>query len=344
MSKGGIKYEGDVFIMKKDVIQKVKFSDLDINDFFFKSLIDDYPGFEDWFLKKSGEEAYIFKENNRLEGFLYLKDEMEDDHEIEPYFDKKRRLKIGTLKINSHGTVLGQRFLSIILRKMIQNNHDFTYVTLFKKQLGLINLFEKFGFKLWGKKNNGELVYYKSTVISNNIYSDYPLINFKNGANKYLLAIFPEYHTKMFPDSKLNTESNHVIEDLSFTNTIEKIYISGIFDTTLMQKGDLVVIYRTAEKGKHAEYNSVATSICTVVEVKNLKSFANLNDFIDYCGKGSIFSKKELNYFWTNKKRPYIIKMLYNIALNKRIIRQKLADDIGLSRHNRWSCLKLNDH
>ncbi len=85
-------------------------------------------------------------DQNRLLGFLHLKDEYEADSSINPFFNERRRLKIGTFKINSHGTVLGQRFLSIILRKMINEGHDFTYVTLFSKQERLRRLFERLVF------------------------------------------------------------------------------------------------------------------------------------------------------------------------------------------------------
>ena len=43
------------------------------------------------------------------------------------------------------------------------------------------------------------------------------------------------------------------------------------------------------------------------------------------------------------KKYPYIVKMLYNVALSKRIIRKKLADTIGLSRNDHWALLSLSD-
>jgi hypothetical protein len=104
--------------MGNDVIEYVEFSNLDVSDPFFASLVADYAGFEKWFEVKSvqGEKAYILKENDLL-GFLYLKEENEEDNTIVPKFEKKRRLKIGTFKIDAHGTVLGERFIGIILKK-----------------------------------------------------------------------------------------------------------------------------------------------------------------------------------------------------------------------------------
>lgn len=327
--------------MINDVIRKVKFSDLDVKDPFFDSLKKDYD-FEKWFLSKQNEDVYIFVDENSLNGFLYLKDETEEDSTITPKFDFKRRLKIGTFKINAHGTVLGQRFLSIALQKMIEDGHDFIYVTVYSKQKPLIDLFEKFGFQLWGTKDNGELIYYKDNTFFNDIYKDYPRITLEN--NKFLLSIYPEFHTKMFPNSKLHTEKSHVVEDLSFTNTIEKIYLTKMSGIPNMKVGDTVTIYRTRDNNSHsAEYSSVATSICTVADVKNLNDFPSIEEFLIYCGKGSIFSEQELRNYFNTKQYPYIIKMLYNFSLPKRIIRQCLINEVGLNRNDYFGFLNLSE-
>lgn len=331
--------------MKNDAIQKVLIRDLNLRDVFFDSLRDDYPGFDNWLAKKAnnGDEAYVLIVDGRLLGFLYLKEEVETDNSINPYFDERRRLKIGTFKIDSHGTVLGQRFLSIILRKMLNEGHDFTYVTLFKKQTGLISLFEKFGFQFWGDKSNGELVYYKDFTILGDPFKDFPKLNLRNNTQKHLLGIYPEFHTKLFPDSRLNTERNSFIEDLSFTNTSEKIYLCNMSGVQGMQSGDLVTIYRTKDK-QRAEYSSLATSICTVLEVKNISEFSTQEEFLRYCGKGTIFSRMELISFWNTKRYPYIIKMLYNVPLQRRIIRKYLIERVGLNRDDYFGYLPLTDN
>lgn len=334
--------------MSVNAVQKKRFDQLDVRNPFFDSLRVDYKGFDNWFKKKSREKAQVLVtyDDDELEGFLYLKDEDEGDDSIIPRFPKKRRLKIGTFKINAHGTILGQRFMTIILRKMIREDFSESYVTFFKKQLGICNLVTKFGYICHGQKDNGELVYVKDLKHKDNIYLDFPRVNLMN-SKKALLAIKPEYHTQMFPDSKLNTESEYIIEDLSHTNTIEKVYISGVRSVNSLQKGDLLVMYRTKEKDSPspAEYNSVATSICTVVEVKNIKDFSSEEDYLMYTRQGSVYDDIELKSFYKNRKLTdrYCIKMLYNFPLNKRIIRQKLADDVGLNRSARWAYMNLSE-
>ncbi len=329
--------------MSQDAISHVKFETLNMKDSFFSTLKQDYPNFEHWFTRKAleGEAAYVLSVDHTLKGFLYLKDENEEDDTITPSLEKKRRLKVGTFKIEAHGTILGQRFLSIIFQRMMNENFLEAYVTLFPKQKILIDLFERFGFIYWGKKKNGELVYVKKLVDKGDIYRSFPLIHYP--VNKWLLGIYPKYHTQLFPDSRLLTEKEHVVEDLSFTNTVEKIYITGISDILRMRVGDLIVIYRTKDKDKLGEYSSVVTSVCTVVEVRKLEEFSTRQSFIDYCGKGSVFSKGELESFYKSGKYPNIIKLLYNFPLRKRITRHELIYDAGLSRERYWGFHQIND-
>lgn len=332
----------------RDVIQKKIFRDINLGDNFFDSLKNDYQGFESWFNKKSaqGEIAYIFEENG-IQGFLYLKEEEEEDNSITPKLEKKRRLKVGTFKINGHGTKLGERFVKIIIDEIFNKNYDEAYVTIFETHPELIDLLERYGFKYYGKKKSEALseqenVYIKDfNDFQNDILLDYPKLNINNN-NKFMLSIWPAFHTRMFPDSKLKTEKNHVIEDISVTNSIEKIYLSAA-NISNYKRGDTVVIYRTAELGKAAEYSAVATSICVVEEIKNINDFSTYEEFYNYCRKHSVFTDTELSDFWKTKKYKYLIKMLYNVALNKRPIRKQLIEDVGLVRGDRWVSVNLTD-
>lgn len=327
-----------------DVIQRKKFSEIDLNDDFFDSLKNDYPGFSEWFERKSNKDAYILDDGG-IQGFLYLKEENDEDTSIIPNLKKKKRLKVGTFKINAHGTKLGERFIKIIIDEIFKNNYEEAYVTIFDKHDSLIKLLLKYGFEHYGIKNSDagtEEVYIKySQKVSGDISLDYPRVNIKDN-KKFMLSIFPRYHTKMFPHSQLKTEKDHIIEDTSFTNSIQKIYLSGA-NLSSYKKGDVIVIYRTADYGKKAEYSSVATSICVVKEIKHINEFKNYDEFYKYCSKHSVFHEEELETFWKTKKYKYLVKMLYNIALNKRPIRHELIEEVGLNRNDRWVAVPLSD-
>ncbi|SFU78380.1 hypothetical protein SAMN04487886_11583 [Clostridium sp. DSM 8431] len=329
-----------------DVIKKKLFKEINLGDSFFDSLKEDYPGFEKWFCSKANKEAYVFEEDNGIQGFLYLKEETGENEEgITPKLPEGKILKVGTFKINAHGTKLGERFIKIILDEMFKRDLKKSYVTIFSKHKELIELLGRYGFVHYGTKKSEagcENVYIKDTEnIVNDIFKDYPRVHV-DGVNKFMLSIWPKFHTRMFPNSQLKTETSHVVEDLSYTNSIEKIYLSAA-NLSKYQKGDIVVIYRTAEYGKKAEYSAVATSVCVIEEIKNICEFRSYDEFKKYCIKHSVFSESELNSFWRTKKYKYIINMLYNIALPKRPIRKKLIEEVGLSREARWVAVDLTD-
>ena len=255
-------------------IEWKNFKDVNLNDPFFDSLKQDYPGFETWFYKKASEDAKAFViETTEILGFLYLKIENgELETNIIPPLPKGKIVKVGTFKVNPHKTKLGDRFIKIFLDYMMQHGIGKSYVTIFKKHDFLIKLLEKYGFREFGENiKTGEKVYMKDFSEKNGtFYNYYPLFR-RTNCNKYILAIYPKYHTRLFPDSQLKTEKNHIIEDLSYTNSISKIYLTAMSGVLNLRFGDLIVIYRTNDNpNKSANYNSVVTSICTVIEVKNI--------------------------------------------------------------------------
>lgn len=77
----------------------------------------------------------------------------------------------------------------------------------------------------------------------------------KAGFNKYVLSIVPEYHTQLFPDSILKNEQKYdLIQDVSETNSIYKIYLCWMKGTRYLKTGDKLVIYRTSDFQGPAKY------------------------------------------------------------------------------------------
>ena len=97
-----------------NIIRK-KFSEIDLQDAFFLSLRNDYPGFDNWFKGKSDQEAYVQYENNKIIGFLFLKVEKNLVNDVVPNIHANKILKVSTFKINAHGTKMGEQFIKIIM-------------------------------------------------------------------------------------------------------------------------------------------------------------------------------------------------------------------------------------
>lgn len=321
------------------------FSEIDLNDTFFQSLKDDYPGFEDWFYRKRDQDAFVQYDNKNVVGFLYLKVENDEVDDVTPPICASKILKVGTFKIDAHGTKLGEQFLKVIADYAINEDVDVCYVTIYPKHKKLIQLVEQFGFEYYGKKGKGQLeenVYLKRMRnMSGDINKDFPRINL-NQTRKYLMSIYPKYHSVMFPDSILTTENKNIITDISFTNSIHKIYVCSMNNVENLRYGDVVVLYRTAEYGRSAEYSAVATSICVVEEVKQQGEFGSFEEFYEYASQYSVFDKSDL-YYWYNRGGCKAIKLTYNAALKKRIVRHDLIEELGLEREIYWGFFRLTD-
>lgn len=296
-------------------VKKEYFGKININDVFFDSFKKDYAEFEDWFNRKADNISYVCVTDGNVKAFLYLKQEGINDtyNDIKPSFLQKKRLKIGTFKVTSTGYKLGERFLKVIFDNALQYDVEEIYVTIFNKrdeQLRLIYLLEDWGFKHWGTKttNNGiEQVFVRDCKPFPNLQQpklSFPSVS-KNTA-KWIVPIYPEYHTELFPDSILNNESpQDFTENEPYRNAIKKVYISRSYNRNL-NCGDLVLFYRT---GGH--YAGVVSTIGVVENI--ITNIRDENHFIELCRKRSVFDNTELKKYWNwnRKNRPFIVNFLY---------------------------------
>lgn len=329
-------------------ITRVKFGDLDLRDPFFESLVADYQEFPQWFSRKRDSEAWVLQEDGKLLAFLYLKPEQGALDDISPHRPAAPRLKAGTLKVDAHGTRLGERFIKLILDEALRLAVEEVYVTVFPKHDVLVDLLVRWGFEKAGIKatdNGVEDVYLRKMAwTGRGIHKDYPFIQI-HGVRKHLLSILPRFHTRLFPDSKLNTESGDVLANVAHTNSILKIYISWSEAAKALRPGDVVVIYRMKDENRpSAWYSSVATSVCVVDKVVPSREFTSEADFVRRCSAYSVFSEEELREFWRGKRhRLTAIRMTYNFALPKRPNRKALIEQARLDGKERWTLLPLTD-
>lgn len=309
-------------------VKKQYFGEIDVSDSFFDTFRRDYPGFNNWFIRKSDEVAYTcMGKDGRVLAFLYVKVEKPGEvySDINPHFSPKHRLKIGTFKVVLNGFKLGERFIKIVFDNSLTLGVDEVYVTIFDKtddQQRLIRLLEEWGFKRYGTKTTcggTEGVWVRdlcTNVIPITPSFSYPFLS-KN-ARKYIVPIYPAYHTELLPDSILRTESPMDFEEnRPNRNAIRKAYISRSYFRDLVP-GDIIVFYRTGSGTAPAHHTAVATSLGIVESVHlNIHSFEH---FREVCGSVSVFSDSELKEHWdyNPRNRPFVVRFLHVYSFPKR--------------------------
>ncbi len=315
-------------------VKQTRFGELDVRKPFFDSFKEDYPGFEDWFARKCDEKAYICNDDkDTILGFLYLKTEERDESypHMTPAFLPKRRLKVGTFKVESTGFRLGERFLKIIFDNAQKRDVDEIYVTLFedRPELSALGaLFQRWGFIRYGiNKSTGknEAVFIKTLKMYNPAVS--PKENFPNisyNVNKFIMPIQARWHTELIPDSYLVTEKpENFLEKKACKYALQKVYVAWPPSLNGAKAGDLVFFYRMGEDGGNKGFKSVISTLCIIDEIKT--SFQSKEEFLRCCQNRSVFSPADLNYFWDRHRYNLtVIKFIQADSLNRRPILKEL--------------------
>src|SRR5690606_2341249 len=126
----------------------------------------------------------------------------------------------------------------------------------------------------------------------------FPFLSKKS--NVWIVPIKPEYHTELFPDSILKTESpKDFVENEPYRNALSKVYISKSTERNL-NSGDLVVFYRTGVSG-NALHTGVVTTIGIIESV--VTEIPDETTFLKLCRKRSVFTDEQLKELWN--ENPY---------------------------------------
>lgn len=300
---------------------------IELDDVFFDSLKKDYKGFEDWYKKKSreGKMAYITRdEQNNIGSFLMIKteDKNEDYSKFKEPFKKDIRLKVSTFKVTNTGNKIGESYIKIIINEAIKNNVNEIYVTVFKKQEALINLFSEYGFiqkttKMTEKSDSSfeeELVFVKK--MNDNTYPNFNWLN----KNAFIVPIKQQYHEMLFPESEISNQLS--FGDLqginTYSNTIKKAYICKA-QTQQIRPGDILLFYASKYK----------RSITTIGIVDNIFSnFSSPEELYNMAKKRTVYSLKEITSNFSPNSQLILFKyyktLITPITYNKLIENQIL--------------------
>lgn len=299
----GALYKNPTLINYKALaVKATTFKECDVNNPFFENFKKEYDGFEAWFKKKANEEVYVCKGDSAYLGFLYLKfeDASEKYDDITPEFEPKRRLKVGTFKVESSGFRLGERFIQIIFDHAQKYNVDEIYITLFKDrpELQLLyKLLSRWGFVEHGTKvhanGNIETVMTKQIIydMSKSVQENFPAVQYRK--RKLFLPIKANFHSRLIPDSEKGCVD--LVKNEACRYALEKVYITTAGYNPVI-KGDLLLIYRIGDMNPKS-YSSIVTTVGVVKEIK--QNFYSKADFMAECQNRSVFTTEELNSLWS---------------------------------------------
>lgn len=305
-----------------------KFADINLEDAFFDSLKEAYPGtpnstgFEAWFQSKvrEGRTALVFEDEMGMAAFVALKFETEEIKLQDTTLPEKQRIKVSTLKISERhrGERYGEGAIGLMLWKWQSSGCDEIYVTVFEKQSTLIMQLERFGFYKVGYNLNGECVYLKNkkNLDFSDPYKSFPFIksNFKYGG---YLIIEDSYHDTMFAYSELANNKLDLQTQIgnSVSNGLSKIYV-GQSPVLKHMVGEPILIYRKDCQDRPGKrYRSCVTSYAVVTDVFQVKSagrnLMNFEDLKKRIGNKSVFDEDELRRQYTSYKNVSIVELLY---------------------------------
>jgi hypothetical protein len=215
-----------------------------------------------------------------------------------------------TLKVDLSGTKLGELLLKVAFQYCVDNNIFEAYLTHYHgREDALLYLLESFGFKKVGGLQDGEEVYLKSLLpAENNLQSAsftqyYPCYADGERIKKFLVPVRPEYHDRLFPDYK--PRQYRITEPFEINipgNAIKKAYLS-YSKTKRISKGDVLLFYRSHDRGK-------VTSIGVVEQTLRTNDPGEILRFI---GQRSVYSQKEIEDFV--KKEVLAILFTHNLNL-----------------------------
>ncbi len=316
-----------------------KFSECDVNDPFFRTLMNDYEEFPAWFAKKSkdGEKALVFSDEQGFGAFVYLKKENEAIELVDKTLPATFRLKIGTLKLADRfqGQRLGEGAVGVALWRWQAEKCDEVYLTVFGKYKSLISILERFGFNCVGMNKRGECVFVKNR--KNIDYSDpfkaFPFID-PNFTKAGLIPIQEQFHDRLFPYSELKGNKREIEEETA-GNGVTKVYIGSPYSALHYEVGEPIFIYRIYEGATGKTFRSAITSYCVITKIDVIKSNGttkvSLDDFIKNAGNKTVFTADELSSIYADKDNVVMIEMIYNGFFGKgHNVTHKELNDRGL--------------
>lgn len=270
-----------------------------LNEPFFDSVKDGYPGFESWFRDKAkeGRRAWIYRsdQDDRLSAICIYAIQNDQVVTDSNYRLEGKALKLCTFKVGEE--VRGRKIGELFLRAAFRFASDQECESIFLhadpiRHDQLINLLSDFGFSDVGAYKSDRM-YVKSHPVQapalridafEYIRKYYPHYMSGDEVQKFLVPIKPEYHQILFPDCAHPGVSLPVDHPRTHVgNAIKLAYLSHS-PTNQPKEGDIVLFYRT--------HDSMAITTLGVVERYSVSS--SPADIARMVSRRTVYSEQEI--------------------------------------------------
>lgn len=288
----------DITLTAPISIEQTTLGEVDLQDPIFDSLKQEYPNFVGWAIDKSDRKTWVnYNQDETIGAVLILKPNEVDELGNSPSLDRKRRMKISTLKVaqNSWGSKIGELFISIAVQEAIHHELDEIYLTHYiEEEDYFVEVVESYGFEHVSNMEDGEAIFIKRLTPGPNQNPTpiemsrkfYPSFFDGDSVQKFLVPVRPEYHNKLFPTySKRNHTLNEFVGEFNTEgNAIKKAYLTGAKNYQA-EPGDLLIFYRSLD---HMEVTSIG--VCESAHY-NLQTADEIRKQV---GKRTVFSDSEI--------------------------------------------------
>ena len=132
-------------------VEKKFLYELDVEDVFFDSLRQGYPGFNNWYHRKAEEDrqAWAILSGRVISALCIYKEERDEKVTTSGKILRGKSLKLCTLKVAELGKKYGERLLYVAFNYATDNKFDYVYIQVQEEKHGyLISLLTDFGFKI----------------------------------------------------------------------------------------------------------------------------------------------------------------------------------------------------
>lgn len=279
-------------------IKRTKLAQIDLQDQIFDSLKKEYPDFRDWAMRHPDRTTWVnYNQDGSIGAILILKPNEVDEVGADPSLDRRRRMKISTLKVaqGSWGSKIGELFISIAIREAIHHELNEVYLTHYvEPEDYFVEIIRSYGFRRVSSTDTGEGVFLKRLIPGPNQNPSrlemsrefYPSFYDGNAVQKFLIPVRPEYHNKLFSTySKRNRTLNEFKGEFNAEgNAIKKAYLTGAKNHQA-EPGDVLIFYRSID-----EKEVTSIGVCESA-IYNIQTADEIRKEV---GKRSVFTGSEL--------------------------------------------------